>query len=277
MRRSPSAWVKCITFGSSIALWAIETHENIPSAFRGLRILPTGTFPCAVTALQELRQYHHHLLSINPPVSEIVYYFFSWAFYICSLFSCTCPQLPKNKLVSFFISFHCSQSLCPLQIPPILSSSGTTLACGFGEEGFVWSFNAWQNSLIDFLGNWNLFFYLQNRESLTLQASSWCPGSLLQFQFGVTVFLEGKSSANAMLILSHCWGWSMKQLYFLVMWASVCFKLTGNHSHIGLLGHQVRMRRNQDSDNEYRPDLSPQHSWRSSQPTFKQLKYLIPS
>lgn len=143
--------------------------------------------------------------------------FFSWAFYICSLFSCTCPQLPKNKLVSFFISFHCSQSLCPLQIPPLLSSSGTTLACGFGEEGFVWSFNAWQNSLIDFLGNWNLFFYLQNRESLTLQASSWCPGSLLQFQFGVTVFLEGKSSANAMLILSHCWGWSMKQLYFLVM------------------------------------------------------------
>lgn len=65
-----------MTFGSSIALWAIETHNNIPSAFRGLRILPTGTFPCAVTALQELRQYHHHLLSINPPASEIVYYFF---------------------------------------------------------------------------------------------------------------------------------------------------------------------------------------------------------
>lgn len=55
MTRSLIAWVKCMTFGSSIALWAIEMHKNIPSVFRGLWILPAGSFPCAVTALQELR------------------------------------------------------------------------------------------------------------------------------------------------------------------------------------------------------------------------------
>lgn len=89
--------------------------------------------------------------------------FFSWAFYICCLFSCTCPQLPKNKLLFFFISFYGSQDNL---LVPVANSSTTELfwhhagLCfqGRGEEGFVWPFNAWENSLIDFLGNWNVVF-----------------------------------------------------------------------------------------------------------------------